>query len=254
MSMADLAERIEALIALRALKPGDRLPAERELAAELGVSRSTLREAIRQLASAGRLISRHGGGTFVAVPNDTETVREALLPLVPLARQEADYWRDVMEIRMSLEDDSASLAAQRATEADKARLRSAFEAVASPANDDPQTQARADAAFHMTVSQAAHNAVLHQVMAGLLGLLEVSISESLDQLFHLPGVADELNDQHRRILDAIVAGDAGAARRAANDHLTFVESRLRLIEESTARQRRSSRALRRIAEDKENPS
>ncbi|MCX5493339.1 FCD domain-containing protein [Kaistia dalseonensis] len=249
--MASLAERIEALIAARSLKPGDRMPAERSLAAEFQVSRSSLREAIQQLVSRGLLISRHGGGTFVAAPDEAEPVRTALLPLVSLAQSEAGYWRDVMEIRKLLDSDTASFAALRADEADKARLVSAYQAVANAPADDPETQARADAAFHMAIAQAAHNAVLHQIMAGLHGLLEISISDSLRRLYDLPGILDLLNQQHRQILDCILAGNAEAARQAAADHLTFVESRLRLIEDSATRQRRSSRALQHIAEEKE---
>ena len=186
--MESVADRIEALIAARGLRPGDRLPSERQLAVELGVSRPTLREAIQQLASRSLLISRHGGGTFVTAPADPDPLRTALLPLAALVRSETSYWRDVMEIRKLIEGETAYFAALRADETDKTRLAEAYQAVLSAPADAPDAQARLDAAFHMAICHAAHNAVLQQVMAGLFGLLEASISQSLRQLYHLPGI------------------------------------------------------------------
>lgn len=247
--MAPVADRIEALIAARNLNPGDRIPSERQLAADLGVSRPTLREAIQQLASRGLLVSRHGGGTFVTAPDVSDPVRTALLPLASLARSEAGYWRDVMEIRKLIEGETAYFAALRADETDKARLVAAYQGVVNAPADDVESQARLDAAFHMAVCTAAHNVVLQQVMAGLLGLLEASISQSLRQLYHLPGILDQLNHQHREILDAVIGGNAGSARAAASRHLEFVEDRLQLIEDDTQRQRRASRAQHHIAQE-----
>ncbi|MFC0239944.1 FCD domain-containing protein [Rhodopseudomonas telluris] len=247
--MESLSDRIEALIALRGLKPGDRVPSERQLAVDLGVSRPTLREAIRQLATRGLLVSRHGGGTFVTAATDSDPMRTALLPLASLARSEAGYWRDVMEIRRLIEGETASFAALRADEADKAMLEVAYQGVLNAPADDLDAQARLDAAFHMAVCTAAHNVVLQQVMAGLLGLLEASISQSLRRLYHLPGILDELNDQHREIRDAVISGDAESARAAASRHLDFVEDRLQRIEEDAQRQRRASRALQHIAQE-----
>ncbi|WP_022721714.1 FCD domain-containing protein [Rhodopseudomonas sp. B29] len=247
--MASVAGRIEALIAARNLTAGDRLPSERQLAADFGVSRPTLREAIRQLASRGVLVSRRGGGTFVSAPEESDPVRTALLPLASLARSEAGYWRDVMEMRKPIEGETAYFAALRADDADKARLVAAYQGVVNAPADDLDSQARLDAAFHMAVCTAAHNVVLQQVMSGLLGLMEASISQSLRRLYHLPGILDELNDQHREILDAVISGKAEAARGAASRHLDFVEDRLQLIEDDAQRQRRASRAQQQIAQE-----
>lgn len=247
--MVSVADRIEALIAAHNLTPGDRLPSERQLAADFGVSRPTLREAIRQLASRGVLTSRRGGGTFVGAPDSSDPVRSALLPLASLARSEAGYWRDVMEMRRLIEGETAYFAALRADEADRARLCTAYQGVVNAPADDVESQARLDAAFHMAVCTAAHNVVLQQVMAGLLGLLEASISQSLRRLYHLPGILAELNDQHRDILDAVIGGDADSARDAAGRHLYFVEQRLALIEDDAQRQRRAARAQQHIAQE-----
>lgn len=247
--MADLTDTIEALIAERGLEPGARLPAERALAAELNVSRPKLREAIRHLSSRGRLVSRRGGGTYVAAPAEAPfseaALSDALGPLAAEAAGEPGYWHDVMEIRKSLDADMAFHAALRAGPQDKANLQAALENVLSAAATDAQTQAKADSAFHMAVAEASHNAVMRQVMAGLFDLLRHSISRSLEKLYLIPSTAQALDDQHRAIAAAIIAGRPEEARTAALLHLEFVEETLREIEDDAARRRRSSRVAQR---------
>lgn len=250
--MPDLTDTIEALIAERGLQPGARLPAERALAAELNVSRPKLREAIRHLSSRGRLVSRRGGGTYVAAPADADTpiagapFAGALAPLA--AAGEPGYWHDVMEIRKSLDADMAYHAALRAGPQDKARLRAALEHVISAGATDAATQAKADSAFHMAVAEASHNAVMRQVMAGLFDLLRHSISRSLEKLYLIPSTAQALDDQHRAIAAAIIEGRPEEARTAALLHLEFVEDTLRGIEDDAARRRRASRVAQRQTE------
>lgn len=252
--LADLTDTIEALIAERGLQPGARLPAERALAAELNVSRPKLREAIRHLSSRGRLVSRRGGGTYVAAPAEAPfseaalsdaALSDALGPLAAEAAGEPGYWHDVMEIRKSLDADMAFHAALRAGPQDKANLQAALENVLSAAATDAQTQAKADSAFHMAVAEASHNAVMRQVMAGLFDLLRHSISRSLEKLYLIPSTAQALDDQHRAIAAAIIAGRPEEARTAALLHLEFVEETLREIEDDAARRRRSSRVAQR---------
>ncbi|MET3354178.1 UNVERIFIED_ORG: GntR family L-lactate dehydrogenase operon transcriptional regulator [Xanthobacter viscosus] len=256
--MRKLSDEIEALILEGGLEAGARLPSERKLAVDFGVSRSRLREAIQQLVSRGILTARQGGGTFVAAPAPSAAsplagspLDKALSPLSSLARMEPGYWQDVMEIRKSLDGDTAYCAALRAGDEDRARLTAAFERLIKAEGADEVTQARADAAFHMAVAEASHNAVLRQVMAGLFDLLQHSISASLEKLYRLPRTAHALEDQHRLIFEAIMEGRADDARNAALRHLDFVEDSLRLIEDAAARERRSVRALSRAAIQKE---
>ena len=241
--MVDLTHAIESLIAERGLKPGARLPGERALAAELKVSRPTLREALRHLASQGRLVTRRGGGSFVAPPEQAHPVAHALAPLIEMPEGEPGFWRDVMEIRKSLEPDTAYHAALRAGEEDLKRMEWTLHHVCASVEADAATQARADAQFHMAIAEASHNAVLRQVMAGLFDLLRQSISQSLERLYLIPRTAQVLDDQHRAIATAIRDGRAEDARDAARQHLDFVEQTLRQIEEDAARRHRSSRAL-----------
>lgn len=250
--MPALSQRLETMISSGLFAPGDRLPAERQFATELGVSRSQLREAIKQLASRGLLASQQGGGTYVTTPEAAEPVRTALQSLAPLVQSEAGYWRDVIEIRKSLEGDAAAYAAMRADEEDKNRMASAYEALSdallsSPSSNRdkaPQPLAKLDARFHMLIARAAHNAVLYQIMEGLEGLLEASISGSLARLYRLPGVPEQLDTQHHDILDAISEGRPEAARAAAMRHLVFIEDQLERLEAGAERQRRSMNAFR----------
>ncbi|MGV1828150.1 FCD domain-containing protein [Agrobacterium vitis] len=240
-----LTGRIEAMIAERKLSPGDRLPPERSLAAELDVSRSRLREAIQQLISRGIVVSRRGGGTFVASQDATQSLERALKPLLPMVQGEAGYWRDVMEIRKSLDTDAAYYAALRATDLDKERMTVAFAAMSAAEGGNPQSQARADAAFHMAIAEASHNVVLRQIVAGLSELLQHSIAQSLMQFYRQPDLGPALERQHGLILDTILAGRPDEARKAAADHLAFVEENLRVIEDNRAREQRASEALQR---------
>ncbi|NQE51821.1 FCD domain-containing protein [Herbaspirillum rubrisubalbicans] len=243
MNATVLTDRLAHFIAERALPAGHKLPSERTLAAEFGVSRSSLREAIRVLSSQGLLVARHGGGTFVAGQDSaalTDPIAEALLPLAPLARSDAGYWKDVAEIRSSLEGDAAYFAALRANEQDRQRLRQAYLEVSTAPLDDLAAQARTDAAFHLAIAQASRNVVLRQVMSGLLRLLEISIADTLRQLYCLPDIVAALDRQHRQILDAILDGRAEDARSHANAHLEFVQRRLLDLEEAPARARRAA--------------
>lgn len=252
MTVSSLEDRLEAMILTGRFEPGDRIPAERLLAVELGVSRSRLREAIKQLSSLGMLVSRQGGGTYVTSMDEVQPLRTALIPLAPLAAGEAGYWRDIMELRKSLDADAAAFAAERADMADKARIKAACDACSSAFlsesvdMDAAHTRlplAKLDARFHMSIARASHNIVLYQIMTGLEGLLESSISDSLDTLYRLPDVPRELDLQHRRIFDAILAGRGEEARAAAIRHLVFVEDQLAAIETASARQRRSAQAF-----------
>ncbi|MDF3983167.1 FCD domain-containing protein [Luteibacter sp. PPL201] len=260
LTLSALATRIDAMIDAGRFAPGDRLPAERPWASELGVSRSQLREAIKQLGSRGRLTSRRGGGTYVTAPGDVDPIREALLPLETLAQSESGYWRDVMEIRQSLEGDAAAHAASRADPADRNAMTAAYDRLSAgllaehPADaGSPLALATLDAAFHRSIARAARNVVLYQVMTGLEGLLAASISDTLVRLYRLPGVAVRLDAQHRRILDAVLDGKPDAARAAALDHLRFVEDRIEHLQQNAERHRRTLNALRHLPMDTPSP-
>lgn len=237
-----IADRLEIMIGTGGLKPGDRLPAERQLAHELGVSRTSLREAIQQLSSRGRLVTRTGGGTFVQ-EQPAGWSREVIVdPLTRLLRGDPEYRFDVLEIRHALEGAAAWHATLRATEEDRQRIRQCFEAMLERhGSEDPMEEARADAAFHVSIAEASHNLVLIHIMRSLFDLLQANISQNLEKLYTIPRVFERLSEQHRELMEAILAGDPARARDAAHMHLDFVQSSLKTIDEDEARKARSFR-------------
>jgi DNA-binding FadR family transcriptional regulator len=236
-----IAEQLETMIATQGLKPGDRLPAERQLAEQLEVSRPSLREAIQKLISKGLLVSRAGGGTFVQQAGATAPCAN---PMVELFRENPEYRFDVLEIRHALEGNAAWYAALRATDEDKANIRARYEQmIALHGSEDPMDEARADAAFHLSIVEASHNLVLLHVMRGLFELLQNSISHNLDKLYTLPRVFEPLKEQHRELMEAVVASDPERARKAGQEHLAFVEDSLKSIDADEARKVRSLRHL-----------
>ncbi len=246
MRLSDrLAEQLLALIDEWGLKPGDRLPAERRLALDLGASRPSVREAIHQLASLGLLRSRHGGGTYVqeAPPAADAWPRQRLLrPLDGLVSEDPEYRYDVLEARHALEGGTAWHAALRATPEDRARIQARFEDMLRfQDEDDPGPSARADARFHLAIAEASHNAVLLQMMRGMFELLSATVTESRQRLYTLRHTQEQLTAQHRAVMDAILRGDAEAAREAVWRHLEFVHRSMRALDEDEARRRRASR-------------
>ena len=140
-----VAASLEKRILEGSLKPGDRLPPERELATELGVSRPSLREAIQKLASKGMLQSRQGGGTYVTdrLESTFSDPWQAMMGSHPNLRE------DLLEFRRMLEGQAAEWAAERATEADLQRLEQAFAAMSEAfASDDLEKRSTSDIAFH----------------------------------------------------------------------------------------------------------
>ena len=224
---ASIVETIEEMILDGSLKPGDRLPPERELAGKFGVSRPSLREALVILESRGLLQSRRGGGTFVCdvvAPTITD-------PLVHLLRRRPESAFDVLELRHALEEVAAYYAAERATDQDLEAIAQCHERlVATYVDDDadPMEEASADTEFHMSVADASHNIALVHVMRGLFNLLRVDIARNLADLRTDRDAHRKVQEQHLEIFEAIRRGDPEGAREAANRHLTFVGATLRV--------------------------
>ncbi|MDO7835630.1 FCD domain-containing protein [Sphingobium sp. HBC34] len=231
---------IEALIARRKLLPGARLPSERALAQALGVSRASLREAVGRMAAHGRLMVRRTG-IVLAQPAAQWTEQAISAPLAPLVAVNPGYGHDIFEVRESLDATAAYHAALRADGADKDRIRRRFDTMeALHVKGDGAEQAHADAAFHLAIAHASHNAVLAHVMSSLFNLLHASISRSREKLYAVPRTFEALSAQHRLMMDRILAGDADGARDAANVHLRFVRTSVQQVEEDIARQARAA--------------
>ncbi|WP_377293708.1 FCD domain-containing protein [Rhizobium sp. SG2393] len=239
--VTDRVERaVEALIAERRLSVGDRLPAERTLALQLGISRNSLREALMRLAARGRIALRRGGNIIAEAPETRWTHVTIADPLAPVVAGNPGFGQDVLEVRRGLEGQAAYHAALRALPDDIDAIRRCFDALADcHIKGDAAAEAHADAAFHLAIADASHNAVLRSVMSSMFGLLQSSISESLDKLYNVPRTFERLSDQHAALLDAIARGDADAALSASDAHIIFVADTIRTIDEERARRARA---------------
>lgn len=235
-----IASTLERRILEGSLKPGDRLSPERELAAELGVSRPSLREAIQKLASKGMVTSRQGGGTFVtdALESSFSDPWQAMMGKHPNLRE------DMLEFRRMLEGQAAEWAAERATDADRQRLAQTFAALlAAFEGDDAQKRSDADIAFHQAIGDAAHNVLIGHLAGALLSLMHDNIRLNLGELKSVPAANRLLLSQHEAIYNAVRDGKPQAARAAAETHIDFVSETLAQTLRSVARRETAERRL-----------
>ncbi len=210
----DIVGQIHGLIREGVLKPGDRLPPERELADRLHVSRSSLREAMRALELQGLLVSRPGAGTFVS----SESM-DALISIVASSlTQVRDFLNDIFEVRHLLEPQIAALAAERATQDDIQRMVEALEAQEGQIASG-ETGVEGDTAFHFAMAQATQNWALVKVISTIADILQ----QSRDQSLQTPGRPQRSLASHRHILDMIQRRDAEGARSAMQYHISEVE-------------------------------
>ena len=235
-----VATQLERRIAEGVYQAGSLLPPERSLAAEMEVSRPTLREALNKLAVKGLLESRQGGGHKVC----RQVGSTFTDPLIGLLGEIEDFQYDILEYRYGLEGMAAWYAAERATDDDKAMIRQCLEQLeqAHSAND-ASAQALADAAFHQAIADASHNVLVQHTLRAMFTLLSASIRESVFQLASQTQVEAELLQQHRLLADAILQGDAEGALAQVQHHLTYVE---RCLDEWRRSQQRQQRAQRRF--------
>lgn len=187
-------------------KPGDRLPGNRELAVTFGVSMGSVREAISMLSAEGLIQTRAGRGTYVARGLDAPAV---ISPSdVVLERK---YVEELIEAREILELQLVALAAQRASAAQVERLDQLVRDLEASIHN-PARYSTADVAFHLALADAAGNRVLSQAMANIRASLKREMELSAEVGARRHGDLKFSADSHRRVLDAIIAGDPDAAR------------------------------------------
>lgn len=217
----EIIAQIVDLIKRDVLRPGDRLPPERELCKRFGVGRSSLREALRSLSAMGVIDGRVGEGTFVS--DNQQFVQKALQWGMLLNRKMVG---DLIETRLMLESETAFWAAQRATEEDLRRIEHALSEMAS-ALDDGALFLAADVRFHLAVAGATQNALLASLLEATRGYLQEWIERSLAEEGRAPDRARLSLAQHQRIAHALRLGDAQAARRAMVEHVLSSSEDLR---------------------------
>ncbi|TNM36417.1 FadR family transcriptional regulator [Nocardioides albidus] len=186
---------------------GTRVPPEPALAAALGVSRNTVREAVKALAHLGLLQVRRGDGTYVAATTEMQAFMRKQLDRVDIVH--------LLEVRHAIEVRAAALAAQRRTSSDLTELDAIMTRRRDAVRDqDDRAFVDADVDFHCAVVAAAHNPLLVELYDGLVDTLRASIEH--------PGTADILEAEHDAVLDAVRAGDPVAAAAASADLLDHV--------------------------------
>jgi DNA-binding FadR family transcriptional regulator len=212
-----LADELRDDITSGRLQPGERLPPEPELCVRTGVSRSTVREALRLLASQHLIVTTRGvtGGSFVAHP-DAQQLSEGLRTGLSLLANTAGVgFADLLELRRALEVPAAGLAAGRRTEQHLAALE---DALFDPALDDVETMVQAHADFHSTVAAATGNPLFELVTRPLY---QVSFSD--DVLNAAPeGYWTRIDKDHRELLRCLIARDSEAAATVSLQHVDYI--------------------------------
>lgn len=210
-------EQIRDLVFRGQLKPGDQIMPERDLAQALGVSRPTVREAIKKLVTMGLLEHRQGQGTFV---RSVDSQREHN-PLAAIVEGHDASLEELLEVRMGLEGQSVTLAAQRATSEDIQVLEKALEAMLAE-NAAGRLGIEEDVSFHMAIAFASQNPVQVYIMKNFYDLLHFGIKENLQALWEEPSSLPIIRRQHREIFEAIRNHDPETAYQAMKAHITFV--------------------------------
>ena len=215
--------KVEKLILRGILRPGERLPSERELADRLGVSRPSLREAVAELQDKGLLTSRAGAGIFVA-----DVLGSAFSPaLIRLFADHNEAVFDYIAFRRDLEGLAAERAARLASDTDLQVIQAVFDKMeAAHEKPNPQDEARLDAEFHMGIIEASHNVVMLHMMRSMFQLLQEGVFYNRQIMFKQRTTRGALLDQHRAINIALQARDAEGARAAVTAHLNYVETSL----------------------------
>jgi GntR family transcriptional repressor for pyruvate dehydrogenase complex len=211
-----IVQQIEDSILQGALKPGDQLPAERELAQQFGVSRTAVREAVKVLREKGLVEAYSGRGTFIT-DGTSQAIRQSIDLMIKIGQPEGST--HLVEVREILEPEIAALAATRAEEQHVAAMREAV-AVMDRAEPNADSYIEADLDFHLSLAEAAANPIILSLIDSIVGLLR----EQRMTIFSVKGGPERGQFHHKRILDAVDARDPGRAREAMRAHLQQVRT------------------------------
>ncbi len=213
----EIVNQIKTLISEGRLKPGDRLPPERELVKDFDVSRPSLREALNSLVAMGFLEIR-GKRTFIK----SVASQSMQNPLSLLIKADTQKIFDLIEVRKAIEVWGASLAAQRASKEDIKHLAEIIEEM-KKAFEEGRSWEKQDADFHLGIAQATHNTIQTHMMSTIYDLLR----ESMARVFKDRSKVKKLLDHHNRIFSAIKNHSPDKAREKTLEHLNYVESEVK---------------------------
>jgi GntR family transcriptional repressor for pyruvate dehydrogenase complex len=209
-----IVQQIEQSVRDGQLKPGDQLPAERELAQQFGVSRTAVREAVKTLAEKGLVEAYSGRGTFVT-GNRQRGMRQSLDRLVDTGNPQSSGY--LVEVREIIEPEFSALAATRIDEQHLGLMREAI-AVMDRSMHDPDAFIEADLDFHLALAEAVANPIILALLDSIVAVLR----EQRSSIFSVEGGPERGQFHHKRILDAIERRDPVMAREAMRSHLQQV--------------------------------
>ena len=236
-----ITRQIESLILKGILRPGERLPSERDLAEQLDVSRPSLRTALSELESSGLIITRPGSGAYVAEVLGSVFAK----PLVDLFSSHEVALFDYLSFRKDMEGLAAERAARLGSETDLKIIAAIFEKMEKAHQKrSSKDEAALDADFHMAIIEASHNVVMLHMMRAMFEILREGVFYNRQMMFGMKTTRSELLEQHRAINLAIQSRQARAARTAVETHLGYVEETMQrhirqLRNEETAKLRYS---------------
>jgi GntR family transcriptional regulator, transcriptional repressor for pyruvate dehydrogenase complex len=231
-----VAVQIQHHIQAQGLGPDDFLGREEDLAAEFGVSRPTLREALKLLASGNliRATKGPGGGIFVAHTADQGMSLSLSHAITMMLETEAVTLEELLDARLLMEVALAGLAAYRPEEATVERLRAAVATEQAADPDDAEAVALADTQIHQIIAAAAGNRMIQALTGWIFEVLQPRLIEVLEPAVVHAAVVD----QHEALLQAIDKGDPARAERAMKDHLLYLRDVLRMVEPGAESERR----------------
>ena len=206
----EVADKIQALIVDGYWEQGERLPGELELASQFGISRSTLREALRQLSSIGLIEIRHGEGNYVSYPS----LEKLLPPFVPMLLSEKEDVLAIMEARGMIEVRTAGIAARRATEGELKQLNILLDRMILH-EGNAEEFAKTDHAFHRQIALTTKN----EVIIKIFDAIDVFLVNQQLEIIKLEGAFERGIRDHQDILRAIVAKDESKAAEAMQRHM-----------------------------------
>lgn len=214
-------QKIQTEITAGILEAGEKLPPERELAVKYGVSRTSIREALRLLELSDFVEIRPGDGTFIKT-NEQQTIQQQLTSVALKTDQTTLY--EMLELRLILESQCAALAALRATGQDIEKIARTLEAMKN--TDDEEIGIQADLDFHMAIAAAANNSVLAQLISSFAAHMRSTIEVTRKHRLSSKENFARTLEEHRAIFIAISRGESDRAKVLMEDHIRTIRQEL----------------------------
>jgi len=212
-SMTELvAKQLLGLLSGGHLSPGDKLPPERELASQLKVGRTTVREALKLLTLSGLLEARRGDGTYVSLDFTNFVIQQISWPLL-LSTRQVDM---ILEVRLPLEIQAAKLASERATSEELKEI-ARFIDLPKPKPRNITGETEVDLSFHEAIASASHNELLSNLMYSLQNILR----QYIELANKMTDDSETTVNEHRRVYEAIAGQNAKAAGKAMEEHINL---------------------------------